>query len=261
MSHEVVNTDELLSLLRGDVDRESLDDSVAHLRECDACRQELVKVLPVHGSLAAAARLFQQLPIAGFAGTTQPDQPPQFGRAQLQRAADPEGPGTVLPVLTGIRRKPQTRAFVARRALAVAASIVAIGFGGYVALGGLRPEAEPRGNSVAGTSVPLRPLDSQPAAYRDARGEVTMAASAATSSGTQMDVAVKLRPAKSGEFYYAWLLDPKTNKMLPLGVVTDRAQFTIPADLVADYSMVDISLEANDGDAVHSATSVLRASY
>ena len=52
-------------------------------------------------------------------------------------------------------------------------------------------------------------------------------------------------------------------KMLPLGQVTPGrvATFEIPESLVAAYSAIDVSLEADDGDPGHSVTSVLRATY
>ena len=72
-----------------------------------------------------------------------------------------------------------------------------------------------------------------------------------------------LPTASDGDFYYVWLLDPATNKMLPLGLVAPggTATFRIDADLVAAYSAVDVSLEADDGDPEHSVTSVLRGAY
>jgi hypothetical protein len=39
------------------------------------------------------------------------------------------------------------------------------------------------------------------------------------------------------------------------------ASFDLDDALVASYSAVDVSLETNDGDPAHSATSVLRGSY
>jgi anti-sigma-K factor RskA len=66
-----------------------------------------------------------------------------------------------------------------------------------------------------------------------------------------------------GQFYYAWLLDPTTNKMLPLGQVgpSGTASFEVSDHLLAAYSAVDVSLEDDDGDPQHSPTSVLRATY
>jgi hypothetical protein len=69
--------------------------------------------------------------------------------------------------------------------------------------------------------------------------------------------------ATTGEFYYAWLLDPSTNKMHALGVVDSDtgATFDLDDTLVASYSAVDVSLETDDGDPAHSITSVLRGGY
>jgi hypothetical protein len=81
---------------------------------------------------------------------------------------------------------------------------------------------------------------------------------------TRMTLAVHDLPrASSGEFYYAWLLDPATNKMLPLGQVDPATgtTFDLADSLVTSYSAVDVSLESDDGDPAHSVTSVLRGTY
>jgi anti-sigma-K factor RskA len=67
----------------------------------------------------------------------------------------------------------------------------------------------------------------------------------------------------AGEFYYAWLLDPATDKMLALGLVSPGRDMTVELDdaLVASYSAIDVSLEDDDGDPAHSVTSVLRGTY
>ena len=81
---------------------------------------------------------------------------------------------------------------------------------------------------------------------------------------TRMTVSVHDLPrAQVGQFYYAWLLDPASNKMLALGLVDADAGATFDVDdaLVASYSAVDVSLEADDGDPAHSVTSVLRGTY
>ena len=66
-----------------------------------------------------------------------------------------------------------------------------------------------------------------------------------------------------GQFYYAWLLDPATNKMLPLGQVwpDGSTSFDIDEALIGSYSAIDVSLEDDDGDPQHSPISVLRATY
>jgi len=81
---------------------------------------------------------------------------------------------------------------------------------------------------------------------------------------TRMTLAVHDLPRPtSGEFYYAWLLDPDTNKMLALGLVSPGHDVTFELDdaLVASYSAIDVSLEDDDGDPAHSVTSVLRGTY
>jgi hypothetical protein len=62
-------------------------------------------------------------------------------------------------------------------------------------------------------------------------------------------------------FYEVWLLDPATRKMLPMGVLSPsgRGNYSVSAGIMAGYSAVDVSLQANDGDPAHSETSVLRA--
>ena len=59
------------------------------------------------------------------------------------------------------------------------------------------------------------------------------------------------------------VLDPATQKMLPLGVVgpSGTASFTLPASLLGRYGTVDVSLEKDDGDPGHSVRSVLQGSY
>lgn len=72
-----------------------------------------------------------------------------------------------------------------------------------------------------------------------------------------------LPQAGAGHYYYLWLLDPTTNKMLPLGVISPggTASFELPRSLLGRYQAVDVSLESDDGDPAHSVRSVLRGRY
>ncbi len=84
------------------------------------------------------------------------------------------------------------------------------------------------------------------------------------SGRTSMTISTHDLPtARDGQFYYAWLLDPDTDKMLPLGQVgpSGSASFEVSDRLLAAYTAVDVSLEDDDGDPQHSPTSVLRAQY
>lgn len=202
MSDVDVPTDDLVALLRGDLDRARLAEVSAHLRGCADCRRELADVAAVHGSLEAARRVLHPA-VAGEPAAVEP--------------ADDD----LLPPLQLPRRRP------AQRWLAVAAAaLIAVGIGS--------------------AALVVNRQDTGPA------GE------------TEMTISTHDLPdAGTGHFYYAWLLDPTTNKMLPLGQVspTTTAHFEVPSDLLTRYHAVDISLQADDGNPAHSDTSVLRATY
>ena len=53
------------------------------------------------------------------------------------------------------------------------------------------------------------------------------------------------------------MFNPKTQKMLALGVLGPggKASLEVPDSLMGRYQVVDISLERDDGDPGHSATS------
>ena len=69
-----------------------------------------------------------------------------------------------------------------------------------------------------------------------------------------------LRP---GQYYEVWLLDPDAGTVFPVGVLPrdGEARFTLPASVVGRYQVIDVSLEADDGDPTHSKRSLLRGRY
>ena len=142
------------------------------------------------------------------------------------------------------------------RRLRVAAAVV-VGLAGVVGTGLLdrdRPGDEP---TVAPyTAVALDPVE----------GSAVGRARIVGGGGDRIRLTIEapeLPGARDGRFYYAWLLDPSTNKMLPLGQVgpDGTASFDLDHALVTAYSAIDVSLEDDDGDPGHSVTSVLRGSY
>ncbi len=67
-------------------------------------------------------------------------------------------------------------------------------------------------------------------------------------------------PANDG-FYEVWLLDADATKLVALGALPAGSigTFTVPPGLsLADYPVVDISLESYDGDPSHSKNSLMR---
>ena len=132
----------------------------------------------------------------------------------------------------------------------VAAALVALGALGASLVAGHRSPGQP---VVAQGS--LRALQAPPSAT----GTVTVLA-----EGTTRHMIVRTRDLStpsSQEFYEVWLLDPATQKMLPVGVLppTGDGDYAVTAGIMAGYSAVDVSLQRDDGDPAHSRTSVLRA--
>jgi anti-sigma-K factor RskA len=68
---------------------------------------------------------------------------------------------------------------------------------------------------------------------------------------------------RSGQYYEVWLLDPVAGTVFPVGVLPPdgEARFTLPASVVGRYQVIDVSLEADDGDPTHSRRSLLRGRY
>jgi anti-sigma-K factor RskA len=57
-----------------------------------------------------------------------------------------------------------------------------------------------------------------------------------------------------------WLIDPDTSGLISLGLLSGReGRFALPEDLdLARYSVVDVSLEPDDGNPAHSGDSIVR---
>jgi hypothetical protein len=126
-------------------------------------------------------------------------------------------------------------------------------------------EYEPGASALAGrgsgTPVPrvaalasLHHLD----APTQAAGAVTVRALGET---REMLITTKRLPKLlPDQFYEVWLLQPATNKMLPVGVLppSGSGSFELAAVVMSQFSAIDVSLQANNGDPAHSSRSVLR---
>lgn len=56
-----------------------------------------------------------------------------------------------------------------------------------------------------------------------------------------------------------WLIKPDLSDMVSLGLVDDQGSYVIPAGIdPGEYSLVDVSVEPDDGDPTHSGRSILR---
>lgn len=267
MNHPAEPEEDLLCLLRGELGREQTRQTAEHLRVCESCRLALVDVAEIHGTLVAAGRLLGRItvespamlsaaiPSAAPGGRAGPGD--WEGPAGWPGSGDLVEPAEALPPL----RVPHRRRTFPRLAAGIAAGVLVVaglGVGSLV----LTSRDKPPVAAVripppvaAGRSIILEPVTGA------AAGRVSM-----QTPGTQTEMTIStkgLPDAGSGRFYYAWLLDPQTQKMLPLGVVSSRnaMHFEVPTGLVKRYHAVDISLQADNGNPGHSATSVLRALY
>ena len=100
----------------------------------------------------------------------------------------------------------------------------------------------------------LAPLPNKPVS---SPGEATVMDSA---DGQVVRVDARSLPTSDG-FYEVWLLDEGLTKLVALGALPAGSvgTFTIPPGMsVADYPVLDISLESYDGDPSHSKNSLMR---
>ncbi len=222
---------DLSGLLLGELRNTDVAAAADHLDECEECRRELAELAVGHALLASASRT-----LGGLTGV-QPN------------------PTEDLPAQVSPSRRARHR----RRLLAMAAvAVVVIGVGLTAVLRPGRTTEQPQPQPFA--EATLEPVDVAGAGA--GAGVVLMEHEPA--STTRMTIETSDLPSlRADKFYYAWLLDPTTNKMLPLGQVGPGgvASFTLDDGLISRYSAVDVSLESDDGDPEHSVTSVLRASY
>lgn len=233
-------TDELPALLAGECSRAQTLAVAAHLRSCRPCQEELVSIAVAAGTLRAAARAEQAPPSA---------LPPSPVPGSLDEKRSPVAPVPDTPEwLRRIPRRGPAGWETRRRILALAAAVVVIA--GAVAAG--------LGLSASGPAVTNRAALHPLTAPAAARGAVTVTAA---SGARQVQVSTDGLPAPGrGHFYEVWLLDPVTLKMMPMGALapSGQATFGVATGLMAGYSAVDISLQANNGNPAHSAVSVLR---
>ncbi len=246
---------DLLALLRGELSNAEALDTADHLEQCESCRDELARAATGHALITNSARTLGRLP----SGT------------EPKAAHSTAGTADPLPPLAdlGRLRRERRRAWVAKGLVAATAAAV-LWSGGYAWRGAddsapiatpppsASPTPDPTSDPTSGTtrSAVLTPVEGS------ATGMVTMRDRGSKTAMMRIKTD-DLRPTRSGQYYYAWLLDPTTNKMLPLGQVgpNGAASFRVSQRLLASYSAVDVSLETDDGDPSHSPRSVLRAVY
>lgn len=76
-----------------------------------------------------------------------------------------------------------------------------------------------------------------------------------------VDLDTDLDPGE-GQFYELWLIDTEVEGMHSLGRISSDGSFAVPEGVdPADFPIVDISVEEDDGDPTHSGNSVYRGIF
>jgi hypothetical protein len=223
--------EQLVALLSGELGREETRAVARHLHGCDECRAQLVDVAVGHGLLSAAARAEAEI---GF--------PLTAGPAAIEAVAVP--PPATNPRQPPLRRPRRWTPRVAAAAVALVVAAAAVG----IALA--RHDGRPTPSAVAS----LRAIDAPP----DAQGSVVVRSVGSTQ---EMTISTEgLPPLAANQFYEVWLLQPATNKMLPVGVLapSGSGRYALAAPVMAQFTAIDVSLQQNDGNPAHSTSSVLR---
>ena len=143
-----------------------------------------------------------------------------------------------------------------RPAFAAACAVVLLGIG--VGAGLLVAGGDEGGPTLAGQVVVLKRFDSGPAGA-SARATVSQAG-----GGSEVTIdTLGLRPSRPGSSYEVWMIRDGKH-MVGLGRFKvgpgGRATVTLPVVVSpADYPIMDVSIQSDDGPAAHSGISVLRS--
>lgn len=233
---------DLIALLRGEASRAEALAATDHLEICEECREQLPATLLAHAMLArSAAVAARPAPLAE-----------RVRAASEQPPASPAPPPAAADAVRTRRRR-----FAA--GLVAAAAVGAVAFAGLGGAG-LLDRDQPPASVEQAAPAPAPVVASLEPLTPGARGQVSMVG---TDDATEMVVSTSLPPPDGGAYYYVWLLDPRTDKLLPVGQVPASGSTTFELDpaLVGSYGVIDVSLEPDDGDPAHSIESVLRAAY
>ena len=237
-------------------------DEAAHLHSCSLCTTDLAELIEVVTLGREAPAELPPVPDHVWAGI----------RQELSLAGAPDGSDST----SGLRSLPAPRTSAAdaeehapdsnvipldrRRSRGPLWGVAAVAAAAGALVGGAVVwSAVERGSSDAGSSeqlvaqAVLAPLNETVTAP----GEASVLDSP---DGEVVRVDARSLPANDG-FYEVWLLDADATKLVALGALPAGSigTFTIPPGLsIADFPVVDISLESYDGDPSHSKNSLMR---
>jgi len=208
-----------------------------HLQGCARCQSRLDQMTAV---------------VASARSITDADRPVAPPLGTWDAIADELGltlPADVTPISRGTRHSRGTRRGAATWLIAGAAAAVGIAIGAVVTAG----ITGGTGSADLVATAELDPIDDS--------GYVGTASVEQTDSGAVLRVTVPALPAVEDGYYEVWMASPDTTTMVAIGTLNpgQEATFPLPAGMaVTDFPVVDVSVEHFDGDAGHSAVSVVR---
>ncbi|MET7392542.1 anti-sigma factor [Dactylosporangium sp. NPDC005572] len=209
---------------------------------------------PPAGSSPAASRAPLEWPAPPPAPVAAAAHPPAASSPPTAAPASPPStPGELLEPVGGRRRGP---GWVATVVIAAGAAVAGAGV-----TAGVLYDRGPEGRPAPATcraGDPRVELEALPGAPSGLSGYACLVGAG---GDRKLLVHAEGMPARADGDYEAWLLDPASLGVQPLGVLGSGAdqELTVPDTLdLARYNVVDISAEPHDGNAAHSGHSVLR---
>jgi hypothetical protein len=250
--------DETLAMLAVS-DQVAADDVAEHLASCDRCRDEVAALQRV----AAVTRASEDVTLAAPPEHVWDRIAAEIARTPQQAAAPAADPG---PATEGGRSETQQHAVARRprsrprrrRALALViagAGVLAVVLGIGVA-SGIVPGL-PRGDTetvLANTELAALPgwsgTTGRAELERDQDGRVTLL----------VDLHGERGRSGTGPLREVWMMRSDLGGLVSVGYLDgDQGRFTVPDGVdTAEFPVVDVSAEADDGDPAHSGDSIVR---
>lgn len=211
-------------------ERDGLEDVYAHVQACSKCQAEF-------DQLSAVVRTGRSVTAEDFPGA-----PP----ANLWQRIEDELHAAPEPIVVDeLAKRRNRRSSAPWIAVAAAAGLVVGGLGAAQVL-------QDTGQATVVASTTLEPLPGN-----QVLGNAVVEQ---TAQGPILNVSVPDLPEPDG-YYEVWLLKPDVSNMVSIGILggSNSGTFPLPPNLdLTEFSVVDISREAYDGDATHSTDSVVR---
>jgi hypothetical protein len=232
------------------------DADTAHLAECASCRDEIdALALAVHvgrNSLSSETLVAPDARVWAAISS-------ELGLESRELGAKPRELGLESSELGLKSRELGAKPRRSRRPgrllplLVAAVTAVALVVGGAAVWQALRPAADRPAPDRLVASASLEPFPAWPTAAGSATLEQHP-------DGTRSVTVTLDAPPAEGGFREAWLITSDASALVSLGVLRETTgTFDVPEGVdTAQFDLVDVSAEADDGDAAHSGDSIVR---